>query len=57
MKEYRVCVTRYGYATVQAKDRSDLDDKVNQLNKDDFDWEPVTDDVIGAYEVAEERQA
>ena len=38
MKEYRIMVCKYGFATVEANSESEALKKVNTMTDSDFDW-------------------
>lgn len=40
-KKYRVCITRCGYAEVEAENEQLAMDEAQRLSEHDFDWERV----------------
>lgn len=53
MKEYRICVTISGYASVQAESEEEAIRAAMNLGKNDFDWEPFNREVIEDAEIVE----
>ena len=54
MKEYRrICVSRNGYAMVEASSDDEALSKAASMQEDDFDWEPVDQDLLLSAEVVD----
>ena len=55
MKHYRICVQRTGYAVVDGESPEDALANARKLDRNAFNWEPVSEDMIEATaEVMEE---
>lgn len=46
MKKFRICITRYGYATVEAETEDTAFEAAKNLDEGDFDWESVNSDIL-----------
>lgn len=57
MKYNRVCINISGYAIVPGNTPEEVKANTLKLNKQDFDWEPVNQDVLEDAEIIEECAA
>lgn len=57
MKDYRICITLNGYASVQASSEAEALEKAKMLTESDFDFESVNDDVLSDAVVVDVEEA
>lgn len=57
MKDYRICITLNGYASVQASSEAEALEKAKMLTDSDFDFESVNDDVLSDAVVVDVEEA
>lgn len=57
MKNYRICISVSGYASVQANSEDEALEKAKTLTQSDFDFESVNDDVLSDAVVVDAEEA
>lgn len=50
----RVCIQICGYAVVPGNTDEEIMKNTKKLTKNDFDWEPVNEDVLSCAEIVED---